>query len=180
MRIPSLKVCALFFAALFLCAPSAFPQNNKDYISSTETDKIREAIDPNERIRLFLSFAADRLKQLQYELEHPANNVRRAERLNGLLNGFSGCLDEAVDRMELGVEKQEDVREGIKAVQTQAPQFLTYLTDSAAKSPESKSYKKISTTPSSPPRKPSAAPPIPPKKTPRRPPSAAARNRTLG
>ena len=67
--------------------------------------------------------------------------MRRSERLNGLLNAFSSLLDEAVDRMELSVEKQEDVREGIKEIQTQAPQFLTYLTDSAAKNPESKTYK---------------------------------------
>jgi hypothetical protein len=141
MRIPLLKICALFFAGLAFGARSAPAQNRQDYISSTEADKIREAVDPNDRIRLFLSFASDRLKQLQYELDHPANTVRRAERLNGLLNGFSGCLDEAVDRMELGVEKQEDVREGIKAVQTQAPAFLNYLKDLSVRGPERNSYK---------------------------------------
>ncbi len=98
-------------------------------------------MDPNERIRLFLSFASDRLKQLQYEFDHPANTVRRAERLNGLLNAFAGCLDEAVDRMELSVEKQEDVREGIKAVQTDAPTFLAYLKDVSARNPERASFK---------------------------------------
>jgi hypothetical protein len=141
MRIQWLKPSALIFAGLVLCAPPAPSQSQKDYISSTEADKVREAIDPNERIRLFLSFASDRLKQLQYELDHPANTVRRAERLNGLLNSYAGCVDEAVDRMELGVEKQEDVREGIKAVQTQAPPFLAYLKDLSAKGPERNTYK---------------------------------------
>lgn len=82
----------------------------KDFLSSTEAEKVREAMDPAERVKLFVSFASDRLKQLQYELDHPANTVRRAERLNGLLNAFSGCLDEAVDRMELGVEHQENMK----------------------------------------------------------------------
>jgi hypothetical protein len=141
MRVQTLRRCVLTLAGLVLLAQAAPAQTRKDYISSTEADKVREAMDPNERIRLFLSFASDRLKQFQYELDHPANTVRRAERLNGLLNAFAGCLDEAVDRMELGVEKQEDVREGIKAVQTQAPTFLAYLKDLSAKNPERNTYK---------------------------------------
>ena len=144
MPVRSLTLCAcILLAGVTLCArPAPVPaQDQKDYLSTTEADKVRETIDPSERIRLFLSFASDRLKQFQYELDHPANTVRRAERLNGLLNAFSGCLDEAVDRMELGVEKQEDVREGIKAVQARAPEFLAYLKDLAAKGPERNTYK---------------------------------------
>jgi hypothetical protein len=141
MREMSLKPILVIFAALLFVAAPGFAQAKKDYLSSTEADKIREAYEPNERIKLFLSFASDRIKQLQYELDHPSNNVRRAERLNGLLISFSGCLDEAVDRMELGVEKQEDVREAIKAVQSQAADFLTYLKNLAAKGPERNTYK---------------------------------------
>jgi chromosome segregation ATPase len=141
MRNSSLKAGLAFFAALLFCVAPAFAQVKKDYLSSTEADKIREAYEPNERIKLFLSFASDRLKQLQYELDHPSNNVRRTDRLNGLLIAFSGCLDEAVDRMELGVEKQEDVREAIKAVQSQSADFLAYLKNLAAKGPERNTYK---------------------------------------
>jgi hypothetical protein len=145
MLLRPLTMCAcVFLAGLALCArPAPLPAQDlqRDYLSTTEAAKIREAMDPSERIRLFLSFASDRLKQLQYELAHPENTVRRAQRLNALLNAYAGCLDEAVDRMELGVEKQEDVREGIKAVQARAPEFLTYLKELAAKGPERNTYK---------------------------------------
>jgi hypothetical protein len=141
MRVQTLKLCVAILAGWTLCPLPAPAQGQRDYITSTEADKVREAIDPNERIRLFLSFASDRLKQFQYELDHPANTVRRSERLNGLLNGFSSCLDEAVDRMELGVEKQEDVREGIKAMQDQAPEFLSYLKDLSVKGAERNTYR---------------------------------------
>jgi hypothetical protein len=138
----ALTVCSgLLLATLVLCARPEFAQEQRDYLSATEADKVREAMDPSERIRLFLSFASDRLKQFRYELDHPENTVRRAQRLNALLNAYSGCVDEAVDRMELGVEKQEDVRAGIKAVQDRAPEFLAYLKDLAAKGPERNSYK---------------------------------------
>ncbi len=143
MLLRTLTLCAgVFLAGLTLCArPAPAQDSQRDYLSTTEADKIREVLDPSERIRLFVTFASDRLKQLQYELAHPENTVRRAQRLNALLNAFAGCLDEAVDRIELGVEKQEDVREGIKAVQARAPEFLVYLKDLAAKSPERNTFK---------------------------------------
>jgi len=136
-------MCAcVFLAGVSVCARPALAQDlQKDYLSATEAEKIREAMDPSERIRLFLSFASDRLKQLQYELDHTENTVRRAQRLNSLLNAYAGCVDEAVDRMELGVEKQDNVREAIKAVQARASEFLTYLKDLAAKGPERSTYK---------------------------------------
>jgi len=146
MLLQTLSSCALvLLAGVTLCAGPAPPipaqDPQRDYLSTTEAEKIREALDPSERIRLFLSFASDRLKQFQYELDHPENTVRRAQRLNAILNAYTGCVDEAVDRMELSVEKQEDVRAGIKAVQERGPEFLAYLKDLAAKGPERNSYK---------------------------------------
>jgi hypothetical protein len=141
MRIRVLGLCAFILAGPLVCGLPTFAQGRKDYITNTEADKIRDANDSNERIKLFLSFASNRLKQLQYELDHPADTVRRSERLNSLLNAYAGCMDEAVDRMELGAEKQEDVRDGIKAVQDQAPEHLKYLKDVVAKNPEHDTYK---------------------------------------
>ena len=71
-----LRHCVLFLSvANLFAAPwplAADAQTQKDYLSSLEADKIREADTPNERITLFLSFADDRIKKLQYELEHPS------------------------------------------------------------------------------------------------------------
>src|SRR5437870_8667669 len=47
----------LFWTVLPICTAAA-PQ--KDYLSALEADKIRDAETPNERIRLFLTFAEDR------------------------------------------------------------------------------------------------------------------------
>ena len=69
----------------------------KDYLTSVEADKIRDAENnTNERIRLFLSFADDRLKKFQYELEHPSTN-RHTDMLNSLLNAYVGCVDDAIE-----------------------------------------------------------------------------------
>ena len=91
------KSLILLLASLLLlisrpiCAKAS---QEKDYLSSVEADKIRDAETSNDRIKLFLSFAEDRLKKFQYEIEHPSSN-RHAEMLNALLNAYIGCVDEA-------------------------------------------------------------------------------------
>src|SRR5260370_42274729 len=98
----------------------------KDYLSAVEADKIRDAETSNERIRLFLSFAEDRLKKFQYELEHPSSN-RHAEMLNALLNAYIGCVDDASDLIQLGIEKQENIRKGIDLMASRTKAFLPIL-----------------------------------------------------
>ncbi|MGC2290602.1 MAG: hypothetical protein WA450_01600, partial [Candidatus Acidiferrales bacterium] len=65
----------------------------KDYLTETEADKIRDAVTPPERIKLYISFADDRLKKFQYELTRKTPEGRRGEILNGLLNDYIGCMD---------------------------------------------------------------------------------------
>ena len=120
-------------------APQAASQR-KDYLSGLEADKIRDAETSSLRIKLFLGFAADRIKKFQYELSRSTEDRRKAERLNGLLNAYTGCVDDAAELVELGVEKQEDIRAGIKEMQTRAKEFLAYLEELSATGPERASY----------------------------------------
>ncbi len=135
----------LCLAALVL--PRALPaspqgqRQKKDYLTQLEADKIRDAENSSERIKLFLTFAADRIKKLQYELAHPSADRRRAEVLNGLVNDYSGCMDDAADLIELGIEKQEDVRGGVKEMQSKGKEFLAYLKGLSANGPELQTYK---------------------------------------
>lgn len=137
----------IFFTGLLLAAfPLAFAaaagtQEKKDYLTQIEADKIREAESISERIKLFLSFAADRIKKLEYELAHPSTDRRRTERLDNLLNAYSGCIDDAADLIELGVEKQEDIRGGVKEMQAKGKEFLTYLKGLSTNGPELETYK---------------------------------------
>ena len=127
----------LFWTVLPICARAA-PQ--KDYLSGLEADKIRDAETSNERIRLFLSFAEDRLKKFQYELEHPSSN-RHGEMLNALLNAYVGCVDDAADTIQIGIEKQEDIRKGIDLMASRSKEFLPILQKYSANGPEREIYK---------------------------------------
>ena len=112
----------------------------KDYLSSVEADKIRDAETSNERIKLFLSFAEDRLKKFQYEIEHPSSN-RHPEMLNALLNAYIGCVDDAADVMQLGIEKQENIRKGIDLMASRTKDFLPILEKFSTDGPELEIYK---------------------------------------
>jgi hypothetical protein len=98
----------------------------KDYLSSIEADQVRDAETPNERIKLFLTYADDRLKKFQYELDHPSS-TKHTELLNYFLNSYIGCLDDAADIIQVGLEKQENIRQGIDLMADRAKAFLPIL-----------------------------------------------------
>jgi hypothetical protein len=138
----SLRTCCSVLSVALLgslaMAPRAWAQ--KDYLSAVEADKIRDAENTNERIRLFLSFAEDRLKKFQYELQHPASN-KHPEMLNALMNAYVGCVDDAADLIQLGIEKQENIRKGIDLMVSRSKEFLETLNKISAEGAELDIYK---------------------------------------
>jgi hypothetical protein len=140
---------ALFLLATILsvapiATPAAIPGSpqKKEYLSDAEADKIREAGATGPRIVLYTTFASDRIKKLQYEFAHlDPKDEKRTERFNSLINGYTGCIDDAADSLDVGIEKQEDVRVGVKLLQAQIKGFLSYLQELAEKGPEKETYK---------------------------------------
>jgi hypothetical protein len=61
--------------------------------------------------------------------------------LNALMNGYIGCLDDAADLIQLGVEKQENVRKGADLMATRAKEFLEVLNKLSTDGVESEIYK---------------------------------------
>jgi hypothetical protein len=126
---------------LFSLAPRSLAQRpEKDYLSSIEADKIRDAETPNDRVKLFLTFADDRLKKFQYELDHPSSN-KHTEMLNYLMNSYIGCVDDAADIIQVSLDKQENIRQGIDLMATKAKEYLTILQKYSAEGPELDIYK---------------------------------------
>lgn len=138
--------CKIHFLILVCCLLAAMPlalaapPPQKDYLSAVEADKIRDAETVNERIRLFLTFADDRLKKFQYELEHPSTN-RHGDMLNSLLNAYVGCVDDAADLIQLGLEKQDNIRKGVDLMTSRTKEFLAVLEKLSTDGPERELYK---------------------------------------
>jgi hypothetical protein len=130
--------CLLTVATSFFISPSYAAQ--KDYLSSLESDKIRDAEGTNERIKLFLTFADDRLKKFQYELQHPSSN-KHPEMLNALMNAYVGCVDDAADLIQLGIQKQENIRPAVDLMAGRTKEFLQVLEKLSTDGTEIEIYK---------------------------------------
>jgi hypothetical protein len=125
-----------------LATPVRAQSGNRDFLSSAEADKVRDAPTPNDRVRLFISFADDRMKKLQYELGNKEPSQHRETLINGLLNGYSGCIDEATDRLQDAKGKGVDMRWAVKDMQKQTKNFLDALRKiQTAGGPELDSFK---------------------------------------
>ena len=136
-RRASFGLCLFVMAASFFAVPS---RAQKDYLSALEADKIRDAETTSERIKLFLTFADDRLKKFQYELQHPSSN-KHPEMLNALMNAYVGCVDDAADLVQLGIQKQENIRPAIDLMASRAKEFLQILEKLSADGTEIDIYK---------------------------------------
>lgn len=132
----------LLIAATAVCARNIHAQEaKKDYLTDAEGDRIRDAVTPPERMKLFVIFADDRLKKFQYELTRTVPEGRRAEILNGLLNAYAGCIDDAADQIEVAREKQVDIRAALKNMQMKGKEFLEALQKINQGGPEYDTYK---------------------------------------
>jgi hypothetical protein len=100
---------------------------DKDYLTAAEAERIRDAETPSERVHLFLTYANDRLGKLEFELKRTTPENRREEMLNGLLNAYVGCLDDAADTLAISVQKQADMRGAVKEMDTKSKDFLDRL-----------------------------------------------------
>lgn len=114
-------VCTLFVR------PARAQSGDRDFLSPAEADKVRNAQSPDARVQLFVFFAEDRMKKLQYELSSKEATQNRDMLLNGLLNGYSSCLDEATDRLQEAKGKGADMRSAVKEMQKQTKLFLDAL-----------------------------------------------------
>lgn len=134
-------VASILAGAFIIRTPRAAAQGRKDYLTEAEADKIRDADTPALRIKIYIGFAEDRLKKFDYELHRTVPEARRTEILNALLNGYSGCVDDAADQLDVAKEKQMDIREALKMMKAKDKEFLATLQKYAKDGPELDTYR---------------------------------------
>jgi ppGpp synthetase/RelA/SpoT-type nucleotidyltranferase len=61
--------------------------------------------------------------------------------LNALMNAYVGCVDDAADLVQLGIQKQESIRPGIDLMAARTKEFLSILEKLSADGTEIDIYK---------------------------------------
>lgn len=141
VRMLACVLATLPSAGFAMSRPSLPAQGHKDYLTDAEADKIRDARTPAERIKLYLSFADDRLKKFEYELTRPVPDARRDEMLNSLLNAYVGSVDDGADQIEVAQDTQQDIHKELKLMIAKDNEFLTALEKYSAGGPDLDMYK---------------------------------------
>lgn len=120
-------VCIL----LILFSSQAFAQ--REFLTSNEIDKIREAQEPNLRLKTYLLFAKQRLDQLQQQIAKDKKG--RSLAVRQLLEDYSQIID-AIDTVsDDALKRKVDIALGAAEVATAEKAFLSQLQKIEASQP---------------------------------------------
>jgi hypothetical protein len=114
-------------------------QHHHDPLNQHEIDQLREAtIEPDKRLKLFITFARERLASMEKDRSDP-KVTNRAEVTHEWLADFSQLYDELNDNIDMYVDRKEDLRKPLAAVieaDTEFQSKLHALKDAAGVSPK--------------------------------------------
>ncbi|MBK9170778.1 MAG: hypothetical protein IPM24_25435 [Bryobacterales bacterium] len=115
----------LLLAGLLLALVSAAPAARRDFLTAAEADQVRLVQEPNERLKLYVTFARQRidlLKQLFME-EKPG----RSSLIHQTLEDYTGIID-AVDMVcDDALRRRIEIADGMSAVLKAEKEMLEAL-----------------------------------------------------
>jgi len=105
----------LLMLALTLVSQLA-AQRRRDPLNPLEIDQLRDAmLDPDERLKLYVKFARDRMTKLEQMRADP-KTTDRGHQTHDLLQDFLTIYDELNDNIDMYVGRKNDIRKPMKGV----------------------------------------------------------------
>jgi hypothetical protein len=116
----------LFLAVVFLTPAFLTPAfAQRDFLTSDETDQVRDAQEPNQRLQLYLHFARQRIDQVKSLIAN--GKPGRSALIHDLLEDYTNILD-AIDTVsDDALKHHKDISLGTKAIQKIEPEMLKTL-----------------------------------------------------
>jgi len=112
-------------AALFLILQVPLGAQKRDFLTAEEADKIRQAQDPNLRLPLYVTFAKDRMAQINQLIAR--DRAGRSTLLHDLLEDYTKII-EAIDTVaEDALRRKLDITKGMAVVLPAEQDLLTAL-----------------------------------------------------
>jgi hypothetical protein len=129
---------------LLLAALPAGAQRRHDPLNSEEINQLRDAmLDPDERLKLYVTFARDRMNKLE-QMRANSRTTDRARQTHDMLGDFLALYDELNDNVDMYVGRKDDIRKPLKLIIEADTEFqakLRALKDAAnADAAEAKQY----------------------------------------
>ncbi len=118
-----MKRCLMVLLAVAAAAGPVLAQ--RDFLTDDEVEKIREAQEPNMRLKLYVLFARQRLDQLQQQIAK--DKPGRSLMIRQLLEDYTNIID-AIDTVsDDALKRQANIAEGTHAVNDAEKRFVAQL-----------------------------------------------------
>lgn len=125
-------------AILLVLVPLCVHAADQHYLTSAEVEKLRNAQNPSERIKVYLSFEQDRLGQMETASE---SNGDVQVGLGELLDQYISIDNELKDWIQYQYDHDGDMRKGLRSLLNDGPKQLEILRHfQSTAGPEAKRY----------------------------------------
>ena len=117
-----MKLCIICVLVIAAAAPS---WAQREFLTNDEIEKIREAQEPNMRLKLYILFARQRMDQLQQQIAKDKKG--RSLIVRDLLNDYAQIID-AIDTVsDDALKRKVDISAAVQAVAAAEQTFLAQL-----------------------------------------------------
>lgn len=121
------SISGLLLLLALQCVQPVWAQRRRDPLNQVEVDQLRDAmLDPDERLKLYVTFSRDRMSKLEQMRSDPKTKDR-ARQTHDMLEDFLAVYNELDDNVDMYVGRKDDIRKPLKLIIEADTEFQSKL-----------------------------------------------------